>query len=441
MPEPSSFTISAAHAVSPTGVGPLTVTVTNGTIATVTSAETPDADIRVDPGDVLLPGGVDTHVHLNEPGRTEWEGFASGTAAAAAGGVTTVLDMPLNSIPSTTSPEALATKRSAAAGKLSVDLGYWGGAVPQNLGHLEQLWDEGVFGFKCFTLPSGVDEFEPLDAGQLHRAMTEIASFHGLLIVHAEDEKTIEAAPARHSRAYADFLNSRPAEAELRAIELVIATMRETGCRTHLLHLSSARGLELVAAARAEGLPLSVETCPHYLCLSAETIPDGAPEFKCCPPIRDAGNQEALWQGLLDGLIDIVVTDHSPSTRARKFAGDGDLQLAWGGIAGVQVGYTAMLDAATRRGIGLERVARWMSQGPAELMSVPNKGGLVVGHDADLAIWSPRTPLTVDAAALRHRNPISAWHGYQSIGSITDVWLRGNHLDGTKPIGQELFRS
>ncbi|MFZ2624035.1 MAG: allantoinase AllB [Propionibacterium sp.] len=441
MPDPSSFTISAAHAAGPGGTGPLTVTVRNGVIASVAAGETPGAEVVVDPADVLLPGGVDTHVHLNEPGRTDWEGFASGTAAAAAGGVTTVLDMPLNSIPSTTTPEALATKRAAAAGKLSVDLGYWGGAVPQNLGHLEELWDKGVFGFKCFTLPSGVDEFEPLDPGQLRRAMTEIASFGGLLIVHAEDQHTIEAAPARHSRAYADFLASRPDEAELAAIRLVVDTMRETGCRTHLLHLSSARGLDLVAAARAEGLPLSVETCPHYLCLSAESIPDGAPEFKCCPPIRDAGNQEVLWQGLLDGLIDIVVTDHSPSTRARKFAGDGDLQLAWGGIAGVQVGYTAMLDAASRRGIGLDRVAEWMSRRPAELMSVPGKGGLVAGHDADLAIWSPRTPQVVDAEALRHRNPISAWNGYRSIGSITDVWLRGTRLSGNQPIGHELFRA
>ncbi|MFT8394605.1 allantoinase AllB [Propionibacterium sp.] len=441
MDDPSRFTISAARAARPDSVGPLTVRVENGVITALDEHESPGADVVVDPADVLLPGGVDTHVHLNEPGRTDWEGFATGTAAAAEGGVTTVLDMPLNSIPSTTTPEALATKRAAAAGKLSVDLGYWGGAVPQNLGHLKELWDEGVFGMKCFTLPSGVDEFEPLDADQLRTAMTEIASFGGLLIVHAEDGHIIEEAPARHSKAYSDFLLSRPDEAELTAIKLVIDTMRETGCRVHLLHLSSARGLELVAAARAEGLPLTVETCPHYLCLSAEQIPDGAPEFKCCPPIRDAGNQEEMWQGLTDGLIDIVVTDHSPSTRARKFAGDGDLQLAWGGIAGVQVGYTAMLDSASKRGIDLSRVAQWMSQRPAEIMSVPGKGGLMIGHDADLAVWSPRTPMTVDAKALLHRNPISAWHGYRSIGSVTDVWLRGTHLEGDEVMGRELFRA
>ncbi|AFV88400.1 Allantoinase [Acidipropionibacterium acidipropionici ATCC 4875] len=436
-----SFTVSAPAAVHDGHIGPATLTVTDGVITAIADTQTPGADVRIAPSDVLLPGAVDTHVHLNEPGRTEWEGFATGTRAAAAGGVTTVLDMPLNSIPPTTTPDALATKREAAAGKLSVDLGYWGGAVPQNLGHLEELWEAGVFGFKCFTLPSGVDEFEPLDAAQLRTAMTEIAGFGGLLIVHAEDARTIDAAPSPHSRAYSDFLLSRPDEAELKAIGLVIDTMRETGCQVHLLHLSSARGLDLVAAAKAEGLPLTVETCPHYLCLAAESIPDGTPEYKCCPPIRDRGNQDALWQGLTEGLIDIVVTDHSPTTRANKYASGGDLSAAWGGVAGVQVGYTAMLDAAASHGVGLERIVEWMSEGPARIMGVPAKGGLTVGHDADLAVWSAR-PQTIDAAALKHRNPISAWHGHTFAGTITDVWLRGALLGrDPEPNGHEIFRA
>lgn len=435
-----AFTVSAARAALPGGVGPVSLTVAGGVIAELREEELPGADVVIDAADVLLPGGVDTHVHLNEPGRTEWEGFATGTRAAAAGGVTSVLDMPLNSVPPTTTLDALAAKRAAAAGKLSVDLGYWGGAVPQNLGHLEPLWDAGVFGFKCFTLPSGVDEFQPLNAAQLRAAMTEIAGFGGLLIVHAEDEHTIGSAPSPHSTAYSDFLLSRPDEAELAAIRTVIETVRETGCRTHLLHLSSARALDLLAAARAEGLPLSIETCPHYLCLAAETIPDGTPEYKCCPPIRDQGNQDALWDGLLAGIIDIVVTDHSPTTRANKYASGGDLKTAWGGVAGVQVGYTAMLDAAQRRGLGLDRVARWMSQGPAELMAVPSKGGLIAGRDADLAVWSS-TGHTVDAATLHHRNPLSAWHGFTSSGTITDVWLRGIRLGDSAPFGRELFRN
>jgi allantoinase len=434
--------VSAARAVHQGAVGPVTLTVENGVITGLKDAETPGADILIDPGDVLLPGGVDSHVHLNEPGRTEWEGFATGTRAAATGGVTTVLDMPLNSIPPTVSATALATKRAAAAGQLSVDLGYWGGAIPESLGHLEELWQAGVVGFKCFTLPSGVDEFPPLDAAQLKRAMTEIAGFGGLLIVHAEDAHIIDAAPSPHSRAYSDFLLSRPDEAELAAITLVIDTMRETGARVHLLHLSSARGLELVAAAKAEGLPLTVESCPHYLCLAAEDIPDGTPEYKCCPPIRDQGNQDALWQGLIEGLIDIVVTDHSPTTRDNKYSGGGDLSTAWGGVAGVQVGYTAMLDAAARHGLGLERIVEWMSEGPARIMGVRGKGGIAVGKDADLAVWSP-VPQTIDAARLRHRNPISAWHGHTFDGTITDVWLRGTHLepgrDEVPPIGREII--
>lgn len=440
----SPLTISAARAVHNGATGPVTLTVQDGVITALTESETPGADIVIDPTSVLLPGGVDTHVHLNEPGRTEWEGFATGTRAAAAGGVTTVLDMPLNSIPPTISPEALATKRQAAAGQLSVDLGYWGGAVPENLGHLQALWEEGVFGFKCFTLPSGVDEFQPLDPAQLHRAMTEIAGFNGLLIVHAEDAQCIEHAPSPHSKAYQDFLLSRPDAAETTAIKLVIDTMRDTGARVHLLHLSSAKGLDLVAAARAEGLPLTVETCPHYLCLAAEQIPDGTPEYKCCPPIRDQGNQDALWQGLIEGLIDIVVTDHSPTTRDNKYSGGGDLSTAWGGVAGVQVGYTAMLDAAPRHGVSLDRVTEWMSQGPARVMGIPGKGGIATGRDADLAVWSP-TPQTIDAGALKHRNPISAWHGHTFDGTISKVWLRGMPLEPvvtgqTRPFGREIFR-
>lgn len=438
-----TFTISAQRAALGDGVQAATLTVADGVIAAVTPGADPAADVALGPDDVLLPGAVDTHVHLNEPGRTEWEGFATGTRAASLGGVTTVLDMPLNSVPPTTTPAALATKREAARGQLSVDLGYWGGAVPQNLGHLEELWDAGVFGFKSFTLPSGVDEFEPLDRAQLLAAQREIAGFGGLHIVHCEDRATIEAAPAPASRAYADFLLSRPDRAEVAAITEVIAACRETGARTHILHLSGAQGADLVAAAKAEGLPLTAETCPHYLCLASESIPDAAPQYKCCPPIRDDGNRNALWDALLAGVIDIVVTDHSPATAERKFAGDGDLQQAWGGIAGVQVGFTAMLDEATRRGVSLERVADWMSVRPAEIVGLSAKGGLAAGKDADLAVWQASSPQVADVRRLAHKNPISAWDGCAFGGTVGRVWLRGAELDrgpDAVPAGRELFR-
>ena len=443
-----STTISAAAAVVDQAVSPVTLTISDGVITRVAAGTDAEADVQLGADVVLLPGGVDTHVHLNEPGRTEWEGLATGTLAASLGGVTTVLDMPLNSVPSTTTPEALASKRDAAAGQLSTDLGYWGGAVPQNLGRLERLWDAGVFGFKCFTLPSGVDEFEPLDPQQFLAAQREIAGFGGLLIVHAEDARTIEQAPHQGSRAYADFLASRPDEAELAAIRQVIDGIRETGCRTHLLHLSSARALDMIAEARAEGLPLTVETCPHYLCLAAETIPDASPQFKCCPPIRDAGNADALWTALDEGVIDMVVTDHSPATAEQKFAGDGDLQLAWGGIAGLQVGYAAVLHHAALRGFGPERVADWMATTTARTAGVRNKGAIAEGFDADLALYRPGAGMEVSVVDLAHRNPISAWDGAQLSGHFEQVWLRGQLVAQGRPMapaatlaGREILRS
>jgi allantoinase len=281
-------------------------------------------DVLVPDDCVLLPGLVDSHVHINEPGRTEWEGFASATAAAAAGGVTTLVDMPLNSIPPTTDVEALRTKQAAALGRISVDVAFWGGAVPGNLDRLRSMHEAGVVGFKCFLLPSGVEEFGYLDQSALFATMAEIASFGGLLIAHAEDPAVIDSAPPPTGRSYANFLASRPAQAEHAAIGLLLEGIRRTGCRSHIVHLSSAGALDPIAAAKHEGLPLSVETCPHYLTLSAHLVPDGATQFKCCPPIRDAGNADALWAALADGLIDCVVSDHSPATANLKHLDTGD---------------------------------------------------------------------------------------------------------------------
>ncbi|HET8717623.1 MAG TPA: allantoinase AllB, partial [Nocardioidaceae bacterium] len=362
--------LRARRVITPAGEGPGQVAVTDGRIVAVdpwdpTAPETdgPAAARVVDLADdeVLLPGLVDSHVHVNDPGRTAWEGFTSATRAAAAGGVTTIVDMPLNSIPPTVDPDALAVKRATATGQCWVDVGFWGGAVPGNVPHLRPLHEDGVFGFKCFLLDSGVEEFPPLEEAQLADAMRAIAAFDGLLIVHAEDPATIASAPQPHGRRYADFLASRPHRAEDTAIARVVDLAARTGCRVHVLHVASADALPILAAARADGLPVTAETCPHYLTFAAEEISDGATAYKCCPPIREADNREALWEGLRDGLIDLVVTDHSPSTADLKCLDSGDFGRAWGGVSSLQLGLAAVWTGARSRGFGLGDVARWMA--------------------------------------------------------------------------------
>ncbi|MFT4084382.1 MAG: allantoinase AllB [Nocardioides sp.] len=392
----------------------------------------------------VVPGVVDTHVHINEPGRTEWEGFVSATEAAALGGATTLIDMPLNSIPPTTTPANLAIKQAAARGELMVDVGFWGGAVPGNLADLEPLWEAGVFGFKCFLAHSGVEEFPPLEPPEFTAALGEVARFGGLMIVHAEDPAALAAAPHPASRAYADFLVSRPDHVELVAIRRVLDGARETGCRVHILHLSSARALEMIQQARDEGLPVTVETCPHYLCFAAETIPDAASQFKCCPPIRDSGNREELWSGLRAGVIDTIVSDHSPATAAEKSAGGGDLQQAWGGVSGLQVGFSAVAAEARRRNIGLDAVSRWMSRNTADLVGLGHKGRIEAGADADLAIYDAGVEFRIEATRLAHRNPISAYDGLRYGGRVTRSIVRGNAIDVERPDhdwGQQLRRT
>jgi allantoinase len=432
-----TFVVRAASALVDGRLQAATVGVVGGRIDTVlTGAAALDAEavagvaagsplVDVPRGVHLLPGNVDTHVHVNEPGRSRWEGFATATEAAARGGLTCLLDMPLNSIPPTLDVPSLSYKRAVAAHRLHVDVGFWGGAVPANLGALRPLWDAGVYGFKCFLADSGVAEFPPLDGAGLAAAMREIAGFGGLLLVHAEDPDILAAAPAIPSRSFRDFVASRPDEAEVVAIRKVLAGVREFGTRTHLVHLSSARALDDIAAARAEGLPLTVETCPHYLVFDVEGLPDGAPEFKCCPPIRDRGNQDALWDALIDGLVDCVVSDHSPSTEREKRRGDGDLLQAWGGIAGLQVSFPAVADAAARRGLGVELVSAWMADGPAHVAGVREKGRIAPGYDADLVWYEPDRAITVDGSLLAHRNKLSAYTGRVLAGSVSRTLVRG----------------
>ena len=306
--------------------------------------------------EVLLPGLVDTHVHVNEPGRTHWEGFASATRAAAAGGVTTIIDMPLNSIPPTTTVAALELKRDAARDQAFVDVGFWGGAIPGNQADLRPLHDDGVFGFKCFLLHSGVDEFPHLEADEMEADMAILKDFDSLMIVHAEDSRAIERAPSADGDQYQQFLKSRPRGAENVAIAEVIERARWTGARAHILHLSSSDALPMIASAKRDGVRLTVETCPHYLTLIAEEIPNGATAYKCCPPIREVGNRELLWAGLLDGTIDCIVSDHSPSTLDLKDLENGDFAVAWGGVSSLQLGLPIIWTEARRRGIPLEQV-------------------------------------------------------------------------------------
>lgn len=438
--------IRAQRAVLPEGVSAAEIGVRAGKIvevatggAVLSGAASADAKVvDVDDSQVLLPGLVDSHVHVNDPGRSEWEGFASATRAAAAGGVTTIVDMPLNSLPPTVNVESLDIKREVAASKAFIDVGFWGGAIPGNTGDLKPLFDAGVYGFKCFLEDSGVDEFPPLEPDELRADLAELAKYDGLLIVHAEDHSVMAEAPKNSGRKFSDFLASRPREAENVAIARVIEAARETGARAHILHLSSADALPQIAAAKAEGVKLTVETCPHYLVFTAEEIPDGATTHKCCPPIREESNREALWQGLVDGTIDCIVSDHSPSTAELKLLDTGDFGAAWGGISSLQLGLSLVWTEAAKRGIDLAEVVAWMSSAPASVAGVENKGAIALGNDADFAVFAPDEEWTVAAAELHHRNQISAYDARTVRGAVKQTILRGAPVNFDEPQGHLL---
>jgi allantoinase len=407
---------------------PAAVLVDGETIAAVLPRDAAVPAVRevlLAPDEVLLPGLVDTHVHVNEPGRTEWEGFATATRAAAAGGVTTIVDMPLNSLPPTLDLAALEVKRAAADGQCAVDVGFWGGAVPGNEPQLRALHEAGVFGVKCFMIDSGVPEFPALTSPRA--ALREVAAFDGLLIAHAEDPELVTDA---HGRRYADFVATRPGAAEDSAIAHLLELAAETGARVHVVHLSSAQALQRLAKARAEGVRVSAETCPHYLTLTAEEVPDGDTRFKCCPPIRDAANRDALWGGLADGVLDMVVSDHSPCTAELKRLDAGDFGLAWGGIASLQLGLPLVWSQARTRGHGIADVVRWMAQHPAELVGLAAKGRIAAGCDADLVVFAPDEPYVV--GRLHHRNPVTPYAGRSLRGVVRATWLRGGPTDGVR---------
>jgi allantoinase len=414
-----------------------------GRIATLAAYDDPaEAGSVVDllDDEVLLPALVDTHVHVNEPGRTEWEGFETATKAAAAGGVTTIVDMPLNSIPPTTTVAALEKKQAAARDQTWVDVGFWGGAVPGNLADVAPLHEVGVFGFKCFLLDSGVEEFPHLSPDELGAAVAETARLGSLMLVHAEDAGLIDESRA-HGTAYAGFLDSRPPAAEQRAIDLVIDAARRTGGRAHVVHLSAADAIPALRAARSAGVDVSVETCPHYLTFDAAGIPDGSTEFKCCPPIRDPANRDRLWEGLAAGDIDFVVTDHSPCVAELKRRDLGDFALAWGGIASLQLGLPAVWTGARERGHDLADVVRWMATAPADRVGLADRGRIEVGASADLCVFAPDESWVVDPARLLHRNPVSAYAGRTLTGTVRQTWLHGVPVDvGAAPRGRLLRR-
>jgi allantoinase len=383
---------------------------------------------------VVMPGIVDTHVHINEPGRTEWEGFSTATRAAAAGGVTTIVEMPLNSIPATTTAAAFREKLAAAAGKLWVDTGFWGGVVPGNAAELRPLWDAGVFGFKCFLAPSGVGEFANVTEADLRAALPELVACGAPLLVHAELPGPIEDAGVRvakgsSARRYATWLASRPRESENEAIELLVRLSREFQARVHIVHLSSADAVEALRRAKAEEVRVSVETCPHYLTFAAEEIGEGATEFKCAPPIRERENREKLWAALGDGTVDMIASDHSPCPPAMKLREEGDFLRAWGGIASLQLVLPAMWTEAHSRGYAVTHIGKWLCEGPARLAGLGGKKGAIApGYDADLAIWNPEAKFRVEPTALHHRHKLTPYAGRELRGAVETTFLRGRKI-------------
>ncbi|HKO19271.1 MAG TPA: allantoinase AllB [Acidobacteriaceae bacterium] len=422
----------AERVVTPDGTWRAAVVVERGVVSALCDVEAiPGSAEVVDFGNrVLMPGMVDSHVHINEPGRTEWEGFATATRAAAAGGYTLLVDMPLNCLPETTTVEALELKRKVAEGKCLVDWAAWGGAVADNQADLLPLARAGVPGYKCFLIYPGCDGFTMIDREQLARALPAIAESGLPLLVHAELARPIDRALGKLTdadwRKYATYLASRPDEAELEAIEMMIDLCRRYKFRLHIVHLSSARALPVLRAAKSEGLTVTVETCPHYLHFASEEIADGNTLAKCAPPIRNAENREALWDALREGVIDLVATDHSPCLPEMKRLEEGRFDLAWGGIASLSVGLSVVWTEAQRRGFALEDVVRWMSVGPTKLSGMQDRAGAIaVGRDANLVVFNPDAEFEVTPERLHFRHPVSPYVGARLSGVVEATYLRG----------------
>jgi allantoinase len=422
----------ARRVITPEGIRPAAILVEGERIqAMVSPDQVPDGYTMNDFGDAaILPGLVDSHVHINEPGRSEWEGFETATRAAAAGGYTMLVDMPLNCLPATTTVASLQAKRQAAHGKCRVDWAAWGGVAHNNQDDIEPLAAAGVPGFKCFLVHPGIDGFTMVTEQQLRSALPHVVRTGLPLLVHAElpgpiDRATEALANADWTR-YSTYLQSRPDDAELAAIRLLLSLCREFGFRLHIVHLSTSQALPELRAARSEGLAVTVETCPHYLHLTAETIRDGATLNKCAPPIRSRENNDKLWEALRDGTIDLVVTDHSPCLPVMKRISEGNFQTAWGGIASLSVALPLMWTEASQRGFTLHDLAQWMSAASARLAGCDaRKGRLVAGNDADLVVFDPDREFIVSEDTLHYRHPVSAYLGETLRGVVKATYLRG----------------
>jgi allantoinase len=467
--------------VLPEGERSAALHISGGVIERIVEYESEDptgARVFNVPDQVISPGLVDTHVHINEPGRTEWEGFDTATRAAACGGVTTLVDMPLNSVPATTCIEGLRAKIGAARAQCHVDVGFWGGVVPGNAAELDPLIDAGVRGFKCFLVPSGVDEFPPVAEDDLRRALPILARRNMPLLVHAEIAEVAAPQPGTPMPHYASYLASRPAAMELDAIRLLIRLAEEFRTRIHVVHVSSAEGAAAIAGAKAAWVPITAETCPHYLTFAAGEIPDGATEFKCAPPIREAPHRQALWERLASGALDLIATDHSPSPPARKTPGD--FSTAWGGIASLELSLPAVWTAyreavargiptsvtqtrpsdtaaagrtpgdasdgsratsGTKRGLAVPALsasvqtaaradlARWMSSAPAALAGLGHrKGRIAEGLDADLVVWDPDLEFCVESSRLQQRHKLTPYAGRWLFGTVLTTFVRGERV-------------
>jgi allantoinase len=427
--------IASRRVVANGRVAPAVVIVEGETIARIEPWRGDRAALpagAIDAGDrAVLPGLVDTHVHINEPGRADWEGFETGSAAAAAGGVTTIVVMPLNCRPAATTVEALLAEARAATGTCVVDFGFWGGAVPGNADQILPMLDAGALGMKCFLCLSGVDDFPACTEADLPPVMERLAQRGAPLLVHAEDPAVLDRARAAsglddHPREYARYLASRPVEAETRAIERMARLCRRTTCPTHIVHVSAWEGAECVWDAAHDGLPFTGETCPHYLTFANNQVPDGATEFKCAPPIRDRAQPEYLWTALEEGRLTMVVSDHSPCPPLLKRAAEGDFARAWGGIASIEVGLSAVWSGAVERGIGLETICRWMCEAPARLAGLHRrKGRIAPGYDADLVVFDPDQDRIVEPEHMFQRHKVTPYAGMRLLGVVDTTILRG----------------
>ena len=445
--------VRGRRVVTPDGERAATIHVRRGVITRVSDFDdVPPGNHIYEARDfAIMPGLVDTHVHINEPGRTEWEGFATATRAAAVGGITTLIEMPLNSIPAITSVDAFQAKLAATTGKLSVDTGFWGGVVPGNAQELLGLWEAGCFGFKCFLIDSGVKEFASVGETELRAALPVLAKIGAPLLAHSELPGPIDDAAKRRAasasrKSHQTWLDSRPRAAENDAIELLLRLGSEFGARIHIVHLSSTDEIPRIQKAKATGQPLSVETCPHYLTFTSEEIADGATQFKCAPPIRERENREHLWGALRDGTIDMIATDHSPCPPEMKRQETGDFLDAWGGIASLQFSLPAVWTEAKRRGFSLTHLAKWLCEAPARLAGLDHqKGAIAPGRDADLVIWNPEAGFKVDPAQLHHRHKLTPYAGRDLMGIVEATFLRGVRIFEhgnfcNAPAGQVLLR-